>query len=229
MAIVAELGTEMTLADLLGRLGPLPFDRICPAPAPGTATEDDLLAILDREDFLYELDDGILIRKTTGWWDSELTVGIIVHIGSYVREHRLGIMTGPDGPMRVAPGLVQLPDIAFVSRKRLGHRRPPREPIASYGPELAIEVLSPSNAQKEMADKLGEYFAAGTRLVWYVAPEAETVTLHESAERATILRSDDMPTGGDVLPGFEVPVAQLLTLPEPPAAPGRGRADRRLA
>lgn len=162
----------MTLADLLERFGTIPFCRIRQDPAPGTATEDDLLAVLVREDYLYELVGGILLRKTTGFIESVLTVGVIVHVGTYVRDHRLGVMTCPDGPMRLAPGLVRLPDIAFVSWERLGHHRPPKEQIASYGPELAIEVLGPGNTKKEMADKLRDYFSTGTRLVWSIDPKA---------------------------------------------------------
>jgi Uma2 family endonuclease len=219
MATVTASAPEMTLADLLERFGPIPFRRIRQDPAPGTATEDDLLAVMGREDFLYELVDGILLQKTTGYAESVFTVGVCVRIAAFVRDRQLGILTGPDGPMRLAPGLVRLPDIAFVSWGCLGHRHPPKEQIAPFGPELAIEVLSPSNTRKEMADKLADYFATGTRLVWYIDPKAGTVTVYESPDRVTTLRAGDTLTGGDALPGFEVAVADLLTLPEPPDAP----------
>ena len=71
-----------------------------------------------------------------------------------------------------------------------------------------------------MADKLIDYFAAGARVVWYINPRAGTVTVHESAARTTVLRGADLLTGGDFLPGFEVSIDSLLSMPEPPGRPG---------
>jgi Uma2 family endonuclease len=220
MAAIVETAPELTLADLLERFGPIPLRRIRQDPAPCTATEEDVTAILDREKRLDELVDGILLEKATGHEESELTVQLILLIGLFVRERNLGIVTGADGLMRLAPGLIRIPDIAFVSWERLGHRRPRGAAITPYGPELAIEVLSKSNTEKEMADKLIDYFAAGARVVWYISPKAETVAVHESAERMTVLRGADLLTGGDVLPGFEVSIDSLLSMPEPPGRPG---------
>jgi Uma2 family endonuclease len=219
MATVTDSAPEMTLADLVEKFGPIPARRIRMAPAPGTATEDDLLTIMGREDRLYELVDGILLEKAIGQPEAELTFNISLIIGAFIRDRRLGIAVGPDGLMRLMPGLIRMPDISFVSWQRLDHRRPPKEQIASYGPELAIEVLSPSNTKKEMSDKLRDYFATGTRLVWYIDPKAGTVTVYELPDRSTVLRGGDTLTGGDILPGFEVAVDTLLTLPEPPAPP----------
>ena len=125
------------------------------------------------------------------------------------------LVTGADGFMRLAPGLIRIPDVGFVSWARLNHRRPDTA-IAPIGPELAIEVLSKGNSKKEMADKLVDYFEAGARLVWYVDPRLETVTAYDSPDRAIVLRGESLLTGGDLLPGFATTVRSLLTLPEPP-------------
>jgi Uma2 family endonuclease len=217
MATSFETAPELTLADLLDRFGPIAIGRVRQNPAPGTATEDDLLDILSREKRLYELVDGILLEKAMGYEESELTVQIIILIGLFVRERGLGIVTGSDGLMRLAPGLIRIPDIAFVSWKRLNDCRPPSAAIAPFGPELAIEVLSKGNTKKEMADKLVDYFNAGAWLVWYIDPKARTVTVHEASDRVTVLRGEDRLTGGEVLPGFEVSVADLLGVPQPPS------------
>jgi Uma2 family endonuclease len=219
MATVTESAPGMTLADLLEKFGPIPVRRIRQDPEPGTATEEDLLAILEREDRLYELVDGILVEKAMSYQESVLAVRLIFFLESFVRPLNLGIVSGADGLMRLAMGLIRIPDVGFVSWGRLDNRSPKGHAIAPFGPELAIEILSPSNTKKEMADKLRDYFATGTRLVWYVDPKAETVTVYESPDCSKVLHGGDTLTGGDVLPGFEVPVAALLTLPEPPAAP----------
>jgi Uma2 family endonuclease len=218
MATVTESASEMTLADLVEKFGPIPFRRIRQDPAPGTATEEDVVSIWEREKRLYELVDGILVEKTMGYEESVITIGLIELLNAFVRRARLGIVSGTDGLMRLALGLVRIPDIGFVSWGRVGHRFPKGQAIAPFGPELAIEVLSRSNTKKEMSDKLADYFTAGARLVWFIDPRAKTVTVYESPDRSTVLRGGDTLTGGDVLPGFEVAVADLLRLPEPPAA-----------
>ena len=219
MASVESEVRELTLADLIERFGPIPAHRIRTDPAPGTAVEDDVVKIESTENRLYELIDGILLEKTMGYLESELTIQICVLLAAFVREYNLGIVTGADGLMRLAPGLIRIPDVGFVSWTRLDYRRPTDAAIAPIGPELAIEVLSKGNSKQEMADKLVDYFDAGARLVWYVDPRRETVTVYLASDQSTILRGDDLLTGGDVLPGFAVTVRSLLTLPDPPEPP----------
>jgi Uma2 family endonuclease len=217
MATVTESSPEMTLADLAEKFGPIPIRRIRQEPEPGTATEEDVVAIWEREKRLYELVDGILVEKTMGYEESVIAIGLVALLDTFVRRLGLGIVSGTDGLMRLAVGLIRIPDIGFVSWERIGHRFPKGQAIAPFGPELAVEVLCRGNTKKEMSDKLADYFAAGARLVWFIDPRSRTVTVYESLQRSTVLGESDTLTGGDVLPGFEVTVAALLTLPEPPA------------
>jgi Uma2 family endonuclease len=73
-------------------------------------------------------------------------------------------------------------------------------------------VLSKSNTKAEIARKMKEYFAAGTRLAWIVDPKTETVRVHRSPEEFVVLKAGDVLDGGDVLPGFQVPVQELFEL-----------------
>jgi Uma2 family endonuclease len=77
-------------------------------------------------------------------------------------------------------------------------------------PDLAIEVQSPGDRQRELLDKVGEYLQAGSRLVWVIDPEARTVTVYESASHVATLREDDVLDGGDVLPGFRCRPSDFL-------------------
>jgi len=95
-----------TAADLLDHFGPIPLHRIRHDPAPGAATEDDVVEIHLREDRLYELVDGVLVEKTAGTYESYLAVSLIEVLAAFVRKHRLGIVLGPDGMMRLSPGLI---------------------------------------------------------------------------------------------------------------------------
>ncbi len=111
-----------TAADLVERFGTAPLSRVRHDLAPGTASERDVVEIHDREDRLYELVDGILLEKTTGTYESYLAALMVHLLWTFVKETDLGIVLGPDGMMRLAPGLVRIPDVSFVSWKRLSGR-----------------------------------------------------------------------------------------------------------
>ena len=135
---------------MLKQLGDLPPHRVRAHPEPGTATERDLLAVLDHTDRLCELVDRTLVEKVMGFLESFVAGEIIRHLGNFVTEHDLGIVTAPDGTLRLMPGLVRIPDVAFISWKQLPNRKCPNEPIPQLIPELAVEVRSESNTRAEM-------------------------------------------------------------------------------
>ncbi len=201
--------SDMTVADLLERFGPIPAARIRTDPPPGTATEQDVIDIENRESRLCELVDGVLVEKTVGYYESYLTVRLILLIGAFVEQHNLGCVTGADGMMRLAPGLVRIPDVSFVSWNQLPGRRVPRVPIAELAPDLAVEVISPSNTAREMERKLQDFLTARVRLVWYVLPVPQEVHVY-TAERHDVLTIDQELSGGDVLPGFALPLRRLF-------------------
>ena len=200
---------DMTVADLVELFGPMPVGRIRTNPAPGTATEQDVIDIEARESRLCELVHGVLVEKTVGIYESHLAVRIIHLLAGFVERSPLGIVLGADGMMRLAPGLVRIPDASFVSWDQLPGRRVPRVPIADLAPDLAIEVISPSNTAREMERKLHEYLAAGVQLVWYVYPEPQEIHVY-TAERHDVLTIEQELSGGDVLPGFVLPLRQLF-------------------
>ena len=200
---------DVTVADLLELFGPMPAGRIRTNPLPGTATEQDVIDIEARESRLCELVDGVLVEKTVGIYESHLAVRIIHLLIGFIERYPLGIVLGADGMMRLAPGLVRIPDASFVSWDQLPERRVPRVPIADLAPDLAVEVISPSNTAREMERKLQEYLAAGVRLMWYVLPEPQEVHVY-TAERHDVLTMHQELSGGDVLPGFALPLRQLF-------------------
>jgi Uma2 family endonuclease len=199
-----------TLADLLDRLGRLPLERIRFRPPPGTATERDVLEIADREGRLCELVDGVLVEKPAGYDDSILAMFIGRMLGNFVRPRNLGHVTGEAGMVRLFPGLVRIPDVAFASWNRFPQRRLTGEPIPDLVPDLAIEVLSQSNTAGEMSIKMDEYFAAGVRQVWLVEPNLRTVTVFDAADKFVALHQQDLLDGGAVLPGFTLALGELF-------------------
>ena len=199
----------LTVADLLERFGPMPDGRIRTEPPPGTATEQDVIDIEARESRLCELVDGVLVEKTVGIYESYLALQMGHLLTMFVERHGLGMVVGADGMMRLAAGLVRIPDVSFVSWSQLPGRRVPRVPIADLAPDLAIEVISPSNTAREMERKLQDYLAAGVRLVWYVHSGPQEVHVY-TAERHDVLTIDQELSGGEVLPGFVLPLRQLF-------------------
>lgn len=107
------------------------------------------------------------------------------------------------------PPTARLPDVAWVP--------PERVPETGYGtslwrqgPDLAVEVTSPSNSWTEIQEKVTEYLAAGTRLVWVVDPPTRTVTTYRPGVRARRLSVGEELDGEDVLPGFGVDLAEYF-------------------
>jgi Uma2 family endonuclease len=198
------------MADLLDRLGNIPPSRIRFHPPPGTATEADVIEADTRHDRLCELVDGVLVEKAMGLRESFLAIALGSFLREFVVPRNLGLVSGEAGMMRLFAGMVRIPDVAFASWARLPGRRVPVEPIPDLVPDLAVEVLSRSNTEEEMARKLREYFAAGVRLVWLVDPEARTVAVYTSAEQFTLLDQTQALDGGDVLSGFTLPLSQLF-------------------
>lgn len=204
--------SAMTLADLLRDLGDIPPDRIRARPAPGTATEQDVLDINAHEDRLFELVDGVLVEKGMGFRESLIAAFLIEILSRAAREKRLGVVSGPDGFMRLRPGLVRGPDVAFVSWARLPDQRIPEAPIPGLVPDLAVEVLSESNTIREMERKRREYFGQGVRMVWMVDPASRSVTVFTSVTESSVFTESDTLDGGDVFPGFSVSIREVFAV-----------------
>ncbi|HEY2253856.1 MAG TPA: Uma2 family endonuclease, partial [Planctomycetaceae bacterium] len=95
---------------------------------------------------------------------------------------------------------------------RLPKGKPPREKIPGLAPNLAVEVLSEGNTEQEMSRKLEDYFDAGVQLVWFVDPPTRSIEVYTSRGKPTVLKGTQTLTGGTVLPGFKVKVAEIFAV-----------------
>jgi Uma2 family endonuclease len=217
-----------TLADLLRSLGRISPQRVRIVPTPGTATVKDVIHFLQREKRKYELVEGTLVEKVMGAKESFIAMYLGLLLGNWNTAHdNVGMLLGEAGTLKLLKGLVRIPDLSFTNWDRVPDRKVPSEPIPGLVPNLAVEVLSEGNTKAEMERKLKEYFKAGVELVWYIDPEKQTVTVYTSRDDATVLTAKDTLTGGDVLPGFQVPVAQLFAgLQGPPSKPTKKKNGR---
>ena len=179
--------------------------------APRLMTADELLMLPD-DGMRHELIDGVLHTMTPpGERHGEVGLALGVLLVNHVREHRLGRVYGEVGfRLRRDPDTVRAPDASFVARARL--QGPVGGPKYFEGaPDLAVEVLSPSDSVRETEEKFGQYFAAGCRLGWLVDPPREAVTVYRAPGVAVrTLGLDDLLDGEDVVPGFACRVREAL-------------------
>ncbi len=159
---------------------------------------------------ICELVDGTLVEKAMGFEESRVAARLLALVGPYVDQNDLGICVGADGTMRIAPGLVRIPDVAFIAWDRLPGRESPREPIPDLAPDLAVEVLSEGNTPAEMARKVREYFEAGVSMVWLIDPKKRTARVYSAPDRSVLVHANQALDGGDVLPGFVLVLKDLL-------------------
>ncbi len=198
-----------TFADVLTRLG-VTADRVRVDLKPGRATVTDLIKLHAREDRLYELVEGFLVEKVMGAKESYLAVELLFFVRAFLEQYDLGFLLGPDGTLRIMPHLVRIPDLSFISWRKCPRHTVPDEPVPELAPDLAVEVLSARNTKKEMQRKLQEYFECGVRLVWFIDPRSRTATVFNSPEDSVTLSEADRLDGGDVLPGFSLPLRRLF-------------------
>ena len=208
--IQSVLPPDWTAADLVAHLGDIPLERIRMVPPPGTATEQDVTEMDDHADRLCELIDGVLVEKTVGYKDSLIAVEIMYLMRGFLEKHDLGIVLGEAGTLRILPRQVRIPDVCFISWDRFPNRQLPPEPIPDLVPDLAIEVLSKWNTEKEMQRKLRDYFTAGVRLVWYIDPRTRSAKSYTAENQFVELTESQSISGGEVLPGFELSLRELF-------------------
>jgi Uma2 family endonuclease len=150
--------------------------------------------------------------------EAKMAVGIhgrtIMRLGArlqmFVEQQQLGDFYSPDTTFLIGEE-DRLPDLAFISNSRLPEDR---DPVGKWeiAPDLAIEVVSPTDLHRNIQTKLRDYFSAGVREVWLVEPEFKIVTVYQSPTRNVILTEDDELTS-TVLPGFRCDLREIFASP----------------
>lgn len=170
-------------------------------------TAEDLARIPENK--FLELIRGELVEMAPDNVDhGQIGDNVQFPLSRWAREHRAGrVMSNAGFTFEMEPDTVLAPDISFLRADRVPPRGGPAYPAVV--PDLAVEILSPSNTAAEIARKVAIYLAAGVRLVWIVDPASRSVVVHAPGE-ARLLGAGDTLDGGDVLPGFAVPVADLF-------------------
>ena len=185
---------------------PAPFSRESTRPVTG----DELLRMPGLNP--CELVAGRVVRMTpTNPTHGRIEVNVAAALKQFVRTQNLGVvMAGEVGVFTSRnPDTVRAPDVLFLSHERDAHRRR-QQGFLDVAPELTVEILSPTDRPDQVRRKLGEYFAAGVRLVWVIDPATRTVQVHHGRGEPLSLAPGAVLTGEDVLPGFELPVDDIF-------------------
>lgn len=132
------------------------------------------------------------------------------------RKSKAGFVLAGDVGFRLGllddPERVRAPDICFMSAKRFPEGRFP-EKFVTGAPDLAVEILSPSESAAEIQQKVRDYLEAGALLVWLVSPRAKTVVVFRADGSGQFLSEKDTLTGEPVLPGLTINLAELFSDP----------------
>lgn len=167
---------------------------------------DEFVRQPENADRLFEYIGGDIVEMVSMHLASQIGMFIGSMLTLFVAQHQLGWVTGADGGYIVS-GEKYIPDAAYISKKK--QSRPSREAYNPIPPDLAVEVLSPSNKPEEMRIKLVNYLLAGV-MVWMVDPDLRQIEVYVPGKPAQKLGIADVLSGGDVLPGFSLAVEKIF-------------------
>jgi len=159
----------------------------------------------------YELVNGELINMgNAGMEHGEIGSFLGGSLSLYVRSHKLGAICDSSTAFTMKSGNRRSPDVSYIAKERLeGLKRLPKGYFQG-SPDLAVEILSPSNTVEEIHDKIVEFFENGTRLVWVIHPDEKYVLVYHSPSPDRLLRLEDSLNGEEIVPGFSLAVAELF-------------------
>jgi Uma2 family endonuclease len=166
----------------------------------------------------FELHDGAIYEMSpSSELPTVLASELISYLRPFVRERGLGLVTAPDGGFALTPHDVLSPDVAFIRAERLSGIR--RRGFFQIAPDLAIEVVSPSDSIPAVQRKAARYLALGVREVWIIYPDDQTADIYRAGNAPNRLEVQQIASDGalesDLLPEFRLPLPQLFALGAP--------------
>ncbi len=176
-----------------------------------TCTDEEFMA-LSRDGHRYELVNGELVDMgNSGAKHGYIAIILSSALFAVVMAQKLGALFDSSTAFNMKNGNKRSPDISFFAKERLQELDDLPTSFLDGAPDLAIEILSPTNTIEEINDKLVEYFENGSRLVWVINPSQHYVLVYRSSQEPDrLLKSIDSLDGEEVVPGFTFPVANLF-------------------
>ena len=181
-------------------------------PAEEKVWTDAAFMALNRDGHRYEIVNGELIDMgNSGAKHGYVCSILMILLGGYVHIQKLGAMFDSSTAFKMKSGNKRSPDVSFMAKERLQGLDELPDGFLEGAPDLAVEILSPSNTVAEIHDKLVEYFENGARLVWVINPKEKYVLVYRSSQEPDrLLKSVDSLDGEEIVSGFTLPVAELF-------------------
>jgi Uma2 family endonuclease len=183
---------------------------------PKLITADELFAMGDigRCELIY---GELIMMSPAGPEHGVVALRIGRLIGNHVEDHDLGLVFAAEtGFVIQPPDLVRAPDVSFVRKERVAAGLPKRGYFNGV-PDLAVEVVSPDDTKRDVAEKVNMWLAHGTISCWVADPPARTITIHRTAQPPVQLINDDELRDEPTLPRFSIAVSKFFHLPGHPA------------
>jgi Uma2 family endonuclease len=172
-----------------------------------TLEEFERFAVLpENSQRRLEFVDGEVVELVSNEISAHITSLLTILVGGYIVQHQLGYTTSSESGFRIGNN-DYMPDFAFISKAR--REKPIGETWITVAPDLVIEVKSPTDSLVSLISKATDYLAAGVRMVWIVLPDKRRVDVYTQEDNLQY-GVDGMITGGDVLPGFTLKVAEIF-------------------
>jgi Uma2 family endonuclease len=175
-------------------------------------TADELIRMAD-DGYRYELIAGERHRMSpAGNEHGRVAMSLGGQLFAFVKEHGLGAVYAAETGFILSrdPDTVRAPDVAFITQHRLDEVGV----VAGYwpaAPDLAAEVVSPSDSYSEIADKALAWLEAGTQLVWVVDPQGRNVTVYRRPDDVQVLDAQATLDAPSLIPGWQVTVGELFS------------------
>lgn len=163
---------------------------------------------MPKDGHKYELINGEAKEVPTGGLHGDVTMAV-TELLLLAGLRRLGVMFDSSTGFYMQSGNIRCPDVSFMRRERLPDGVPPRG-FVDGAPDLCVEVISPSEDERDSWVKIGEYFESGAGQVWHVFPERRRVVVYKSMDDVHTYVADDTVDGGDLLPGVSFRVGDVL-------------------
>lgn len=179
--------------------------------ATNSFSADDLWA-LPHDGMRHELVKGELRTMAPSSFEhGGIIINLSIPLGQFVKVKKLGVVAGAETGFIISrnPDTVRAPDIAFVRAERIPASGSPKN-FFPGPPDLAVEVLSPSDTLFEVEEKVEDWLTVGTVAVWVVNPRKRTVTIYTAAQAPRTLAESEMLRGDELIPGFEFPVKDIF-------------------
>jgi len=163
--------------------------------------------LIDAEKQIEIVDGAEVIKEMASAKHSGIGTRLIIKLGIFLESNPIGRVYGADATFTIGKN-DRIPDVSFVSKEKITDGEPLKK--WAFAPDLAVEVISPTDIFLEVAEKTQAYFDAGVKQVWLIDSKFETVTVYYSLTKTLILTENDELTCEEILPNFRLKLSEIF-------------------